>query len=171
MAHAGLFTLGGYICVILMNQTGNLPLSVFSSMVLVGLTGMLIYRICYQPILDQPPFVPLIASIGLFIAMEELFRIFFGAYGLSFVNLPLQESLAILNISLKQIEWLTMGSSVGFVGILAVLSNKTKLGLAWKATVTDPDIAASFGINIIKVTKILIAKSPNASVTQGIPVA
>ena len=151
VAHAGLFTLGGYICVILMNQTGNFPLSVFVSMVFVGFTGMLIYRICYQPILDQPPFVPLIASIGLFIAMEELFRIFFGAYGLSFEELPLQEPMAILNISLKQAEWLTMGSSVVFVAILAFLANKTKLGLAWKATVTDPDITASFGINIINV--------------------
>ena len=112
---------------------------------------MLIYRICYQPILDQPPFVPLIASIGLFIAMEELFRIFFGAYGLSFTELPLQEPLPFLQVSLKQAEWLTMLMSVGFVAILAFLANRTKLGLAWKATVTDPDIASSFGVDIIQV--------------------
>ena len=36
------------------------------------------FRLCYQPILHQPPFVPLIASIGLYIAAEELFRIVFG---------------------------------------------------------------------------------------------
>ena len=139
VAHAGLFTLGGYICVILTNQTGSFLLAVLASMLLVGITGMLIYRICYQPILDQPPFVPLIASIGLFIAMEELFRIFFGAYGLSFTELPLQEHLPFLQVSLKQAEWLTMVMSVGFVAILAFLANRTKLGLAWKATVTDPE--------------------------------
>jgi len=151
VAHAGLFTLGGYICVIVTNQTSSFLLAVLTSMILVGLAGMIIYRICYQPILDQPPFVPLIASIGLFIAMEELFRIFFGAYGLSFTELPLQEPLALMQINLKQAEWITIASSVGFVAMLAFLANRTKLGLAWKATVTDPEMASSFGVNIIQV--------------------
>ena len=35
----------------------------------------------YQPLLKQPPFVALIASIGLYIAAEEIFRIVFGAQG------------------------------------------------------------------------------------------
>ena len=56
-----------------------------------------------------------------------------------------------MQVSLKQAEWLTMLMSVGFVAILAFLANRTKLGLAWKATVTDPDIASSFGVDIIQV--------------------
>ena len=48
-------------------------------------------------------------------------------------------------------EWITIASSVGFVAMLAFLANRTKLGLAWKATVTDPEIASSFGVNIIQV--------------------
>ena len=167
VAHAGLFTLGGYICVILTNQTGSFLLAVLASMLLVGITGMLIYRICYQPILDQPPFVPLIASIGLFIAMEELFRIFFGAYGLSFTELPLQEPLPFLQVSLKQAEWLTMLMSVVFVAILAFLANRTKLGLAWKATVTDPDIASSFGVDIIQVRYLNFFIGSSLSVASG----
>ena len=79
VAHAALFTLGGYIGVIVTNQTGSLTLALFSSMVLVGLLGMLIYRVAYRPLLDKPPLVALIASIGLFIAFEELFRIVFGS--------------------------------------------------------------------------------------------
>ena len=38
-----------------------------------------------------------------------------------------------------------------FLAMLAFLANRTKLGLAWKATVTDPEIASSFGVNIIQV--------------------
>ena len=62
VAHAGLFTLGGYICVIVTNQTSSFLLAVLISMILVGLAGMIIYRICYQPILDQPPFCLLYTS-------------------------------------------------------------------------------------------------------------
>ena len=56
-----------------------------------------------------------------------------------------------MQINLKQAEWITIASSVGFVAMLAFLANRTKLGLAWKATVTDPEMASSFGVNIIQV--------------------
>jgi branched-chain amino acid transport system permease protein len=78
VAHAGLFALGGYLGLLLTNATGSLLLSMPLAAGLVGLLGMVIYRLCYQPILDRPPYVALIASIGLFIAMEELFRLVFG---------------------------------------------------------------------------------------------
>ena len=76
---------------------------------------------------------------------------FFWSLRTFITELPLQEPLPFLQVSLKQAEWLTMLMSVGFVAILAFLANRTKLGLAWKATVTDPDIASSFGVDIIQV--------------------
>ncbi len=63
IAHAGLYTLGGYIAVLVTNGTGSFALGIIVSMLGVGLIGMMIYRLIYQPILDKPPFVALIASI------------------------------------------------------------------------------------------------------------
>ena len=71
IAHAGLYTLGGYFGVMVFNSTESLILSAVVTMLSVGILGVIIYRLCYEAILDQPPYVPLIASIGLFIAMEE----------------------------------------------------------------------------------------------------
>ena len=93
VAHAGLFTLGGYIGVLLTNATGSLFLSMVVAAIVVGILGMAIYRLCYHPLLERPPFVALIASIGLFIAMEEIYRLVFGPYGLSYVDPPLQQML------------------------------------------------------------------------------
>jgi branched-chain amino acid transport system permease protein len=149
VAHAALFTLGGYIGVIVTNQTGSLTLALFSSMVLVGLLGMLIYRVAYRPLLDKPPLVALIASIGLFIAFEELFRIVFGSYGLSFHNPPLRTQVELgggLLLSYSRILIIVM--AVSFLSVLAWLSSRTRTGVAWRATVTDPQMAASFGINV-----------------------
>src|SRR5438067_1694755 len=39
--------------------------------------GFLLQRLLYRPLLGRPPIVPLIASIGVFIAFEELFRLVF----------------------------------------------------------------------------------------------
>jgi branched-chain amino acid transport system permease protein len=152
VAHAALFTLGGYIGVIVTNETGSLSLALVVSMISVGMLGIVIYRFAYKPLLGRSPLVALIASIGLFIAFEELFRIIFGSYGLSFESPPLRTQVDLgggLLISYSRI--LIVGMAVAMLSILAWLSNRTRTGIAWKATVTDPQIASSFGINIERV--------------------
>ena len=151
MAHAGLYTLGGYFGVLVFNSTGSLALGGVVAMLGVGVIGVIIYRLCYEPILNQPPYVPLIASIGLFIAMEELYRILFGSYGVTYTNPPLQKMMPLGGLYLRQGEWVTMLASIVLIGGLAWLSRRTRLGLAWRATVTDPQMAESFGIDPIRV--------------------
>jgi branched-chain amino acid transport system permease protein len=151
VAHAGLFALGGYLGLLLTNATGSLILAIPLAAAAVGVVGMLIYRLCYQPILDRPPYVPLIASIGLFIAMEEIYRLIFGPYGLTYVNPPLQTQIHLLGIPLRTAEVAMVVVSVVLLGLLSYLSQKTRIGVAWRATVDDPEIAASYGIDTIKV--------------------
>jgi len=149
VAHAALFTLGGYIGVIVTNQTGSFPLALALAMVLVGTLGIAVYRFAYKPLLSQPPLVALIASIGLFIASEEIYRLVFGAYSLSFTDPPLQTQVEILpGISLSHARLMVVAIAVVFLSVLGWLSASTRTGIAWRATVTDPDMARSFGINI-----------------------
>jgi len=151
IAHAGLFTLGGYLGLLLTNATGSLILAIPLASAAVGVVGMLMYRFCYQPILDRPPYVPLIASIGIFIAMEEIFRLIFGPYGLTYVNPPLQTQIHLFGIPLRTAEVAMVVVSVVLLGVLAYLSQNTRTGVAWRATVDDPEIATSYGIDTIKV--------------------
>lgn len=148
VAHAALFTLGGYMGVLLTNQTGSLGLAMVAAMLVAGIAGVLMYRFCYEPILHQPPFVPLIASIGLFIASEEIYRLVFGAYGLSYANPPLQGQVMLGALRFKQAELLVMVGGALAIGVLALLQSRTRLGIACQATVTDPQMAESFGIDL-----------------------
>ncbi|MEH6526934.1 MAG: branched-chain amino acid ABC transporter permease [Sneathiella sp.] len=171
VAHAGLFTLGGYFGVLITNQLGSFTLALVVSMVSVGLIGMVIYRLCYQPILDKPPFVALIASIGLFIAMEEIFRIVFGPFGLSFDNPPLQENVAVFAMNFKAAEILMFFGAVILLGGLAIIAGKSRFGTAWKATVTDPEMAESFGIDTIKVRYVNFFIGSALAAAAGVMVA
>ncbi len=150
VAHAAMFTLGGYIGVIVTNQTGSLVLGMCLAAIVVGFVGMAVYRLAYEPLLDKPPFIALIASIALFIAAEEIFRIVFGAYGLSYVSPPLQGTFTVPGTTMvfKQAEMLVIVLAVTLLLILANFSQRTRTGVAWRATVTDPAIAESFGVNI-----------------------
>ena len=151
VAHAGLFALGGYLGLLLTNATGSLILAAPLAAAIVGAVGMLIYRLCYQPILDRPPYVALIASIGLFIALEEIYRLLFGPYGLTYVNPPLQSQISFLGMQLRAAAIVMVSVSVTLLAILFYLLQKTRVGVTWRATVDDPQIAAAFGIDAIKV--------------------
>jgi len=151
VAHAGLFTLGAYLGVLLMNQTNSLILSFTISMFLVGLLGVAIYIFCYKPMLDKPPYVALIASIGLFISMEEIYRMVFGAMGISYKNPPFQDAINLSTLHFKSAEIVTMFVALVLISALSVFTTKTRIGISWRATVTQPQIAESFGINVEKV--------------------
>ena len=152
VAHAALFTLGGYVGVIVTNETGSLALAMALAMLSVGALGIGVYRFCYRPLLGSPPLVALIASIGLFIAAEEIYRLAFGPYGLSFTAPPLQTQVEVLpGVFLSHARLMVMGLAVVIIGLLAWLSGSTRTGVAWRATVSDPEIASSFGIDIEKV--------------------
>ena len=149
VAHASLFTLGAYMGVLTYNATGSMLLTLLAAMVVSGLSGVAMFRLAYQPILKQPPHVALIASIGLFIAAEECFRIIFGASGLSFANPPLQGQVQLFGgLQFKQAELAVMGGTALIIGILAWLQTRTRIGVACQATVSDPQMAESFGIRL-----------------------
>jgi branched-chain amino acid transport system permease protein len=151
VAHAGLFTLGGYLGIIVTNATGSLLLGLIVAMGVVGVIGVAIYRFAYHPILKHPPFVALIASIGLYIAMEEIFRIIFGPYGATYDVQPLQGHVAVLGMRIKIAELVTFVGAIVTLAVLGYLSNSTRTGIAWRATVTAPKMAEAFGIDILKV--------------------
>jgi len=147
VAHAALFTLGAYVGVLVTNSTGSLALAFVAAMLCAGAVGVVMYRLCYAPLLGQPPFVALIASIGLYIAAEEVFRIVFGAAGLSYHSAPLQAHVNVLgSLNFKVAELWVMGSTVLIIALLGWLQTRTRLGLACRATVSDPQMAESFGI-------------------------
>lgn len=151
VAHAGLFTLGAYITVLITNATGSLPLAVAMSAVTVGVAGMLVYRLLYEPLLDRPPYVALIASIGLFICMEEGYRIVFGPYGNSFDTMQLTERINIGPIGMAAADAAMLVGAVVLLTGLGLLMKRTRFGVAWRATVTDPAMARAFGIDTVKV--------------------
>ena len=149
VAHAALFTLGGYIGVLVTNGSGSFFLALMTAMLVVGVVGMSSYTIIYKPLLSRTPLIALIASIGIFIASEELFRIFFGAYGLSYAKPPLQSQIEILpGISLSQARILVVILAVGLLSGIGWLAIHTRIGIAARATVVDPQMASSSGVNV-----------------------
>jgi len=152
VAQASVFTLGAYVGLLTANHLQSLPLAFLAAGLAAGLLGPLIYQLVYRPLLHRPPFVALVASIGLLVAMEDGFRLIFGPYGLSFANNPwFTTSLSIGALSINLVQAWTVAAAVVLLAGFAVFAVRTRTGVAWRATVTDPAMAESFGVSVQRV--------------------
>jgi len=143
---AGL-TLGAYTGLKVFDATHSLLAALVVAMLAAAAFGYLLQRFLYRPILGRGPLIPLIASIGVFIAMEEVFRLVFGPYPLDFpatVPLPTVHVGGAV-VTGVQLLILIVGVAV-LVGTWYSL-RRTRLGLLWRATSQDTETASAMGVN------------------------
>lgn len=152
VAHAAVFALGAYVTVLVANATSSILLGFLAAIIVTPLFGMAIYRLLYEPLLKYRPDVPMIASVGLLVLMQDAFRIVFGEQGITFHRNTLAfttYNISGVTVSAVQIA-IVIAAAVVFTG-LHLFTTRTRIGIGWRATVSKPQIAASFGIDPIKV--------------------
>jgi branched-chain amino acid transport system permease protein len=152
VAHAAVFALGAYLTVLAANYTGSVALGFLLAIAVTPLFGMAIYRILYEPLLKYHRDVPMIASLGLLVLMQDAFRILFGEQGVTFRSSALSFTtykILGLTVSAPQLA-IVAAAVVTFLG-LHLFTTRTRIGVGWRATVSRPEIAASFGVDPIKV--------------------
>jgi branched-chain amino acid transport system permease protein len=151
VAHAAVFALGAYVVVLVANATGSLAVGFLAAIVVTPLFGMAIYRLLYEPLLKYRPDVPMIASVGLLVLMQDAFRIVFGEQGVTFRSAFAFTTYNFAGITVSAVQIaIVVTAAVVFAG-LHLFTTRTRIGIGWRATVSRPLIAASFGIDPIQV--------------------
>jgi branched-chain amino acid transport system permease protein len=137
----------------LFDSTHSLLLGIAAAVVAAAFFGWLLQQFLYRPLLGRGPLITLIASIGVFIAMEEAFRLAFGPYPLDFpATVPLP-TVHVGGAIVTGTELLiVIVGVVVLVGTWYVLRH-TSLGLVWRSTSQDGPTAEAMGVN----TRLVIA--------------
>jgi branched-chain amino acid transport system permease protein len=154
IANAGAYVVGAYIGWYIYGITGSLIVAFTLSMLATGMIGVLVQKFIYTPIISKPniiSIVPLITSVGLFIFTGDFIRLLVGPEIKNFsVILPF-EMIRIGNVIINP-EWIfIILMTLILLSTLWFVLNRTKLGLAWKATAGDAEIAKAMGVNNHKV--------------------
>ena len=168
IAHAAVYTLGAYVTVIVANATGSLLAGFLAALVVAPVAGMAIYRVLYEPLLKYRPDVPMIASLGLLVLATDAFRLAFGEQGVTLRNNTLAAlTYDFAGLTLNAVQLTIIGVAiVVFIG-LHVFTTQTRMGIGWRATVSNPRIAASFGIDPIKVRYLTFAIGSGLAAVAG----
>lgn len=150
IANASAYAVGAYLGWYIYSITNNLLLAFLLSMLLTGLIGVAVEKYIYHPIISKPniiPIVPLITSVGLFTLTGDLLRLIAGPNMIEF-GVELNTGVIKIGNLLINPEWIfIIVLTVVLFGILWFVLNKTRLGLAWRATAEDSEIAKAMGVN------------------------
>jgi branched-chain amino acid transport system permease protein len=148
VAHAGIYTLGAYVGLLAFRFIGDFWLSLLVGMAGAAAAGYLVERLLYTPLLHLPRIAPLIASIGLFTAMEEGFRIVAGPHTLTYNASIGLGSISFGSFQLTETQILILLVTFGILIFLWAFLTKTRMGLAMRACAMDAETASSFGANV-----------------------
>ncbi len=170
VAHAGVFAAGAYAALVAAPRTGAWG-GVVAAVGVCAVAGLLAERFVYRPLLDQPPLVPLIASIGLFILVEDLLRLVFGPYIQAFPIRPPLQGLELAGVRLTGNDALILTTTVLLLGGLHLLLHRTTLGLAWRAVASDLEVARMMGIDTNRVVALNLAVGSALAGIAGVLVA
>jgi len=157
LAHGVVYTGGAYLAYtffILLKI--NLILSFFISVIFSSLLGVVIDRVVYYPLRKQNAsnLIFLLASFGVFIFIQNLIQLIYGAQILSTRTGPVKEGHHFLGAVITDIQILIFAVSVILMILLWVFIKKTKLGKAVRAVSDDSMAANVVGINPEKIIMI-----------------
>lgn len=148
IAHAAVFTLGAYGGLWAFHATGSFWLALLAAMAVAVAAGLVMERWVYWPLLAKPPIATLIASIGVFIAMEEVFRIVGGPEPHAF-SVPLRlPDLRFAGVLVTAPQVLVIALTGALLVLLWLFLTRTSLGLALRAVSQDREMAAACAMNV-----------------------
>lgn len=152
LSQGAVFMVGAYAALTAITKLGApLWLAIVAAFAFSGLVGLLIDRLVLKPLRrrEAPHLIPMIATIGLAIAINSLVQGLFGAENQRFPSevLP-QDSLQIAGVSVTVLELGIILVSFLLMTVLMVTLRRTQLGRALRAIAESPKAARLLGINV-----------------------
>ncbi|WP_122580331.1 branched-chain amino acid ABC transporter permease [Pseudomonas viridiflava] len=140
-------------------------LATLASMVVLAL---LIERVVLRPLVNRPPIILFMATLGLSYMIEGLAQALWGAqvHGLD-LGIP-DEPLEIRGMLLSQFDLFAAGTAAVLVIALSILFNRTRIGLSLRAVADDALAAQAVGIRLPRVWAVVWAVAGFVGLVAGL---
>jgi len=134
-----------------------LVIATFAGMIVAGIVGVLIDRIVYYPLRKRgaSDLILLLASFGVFVLIQNLIQLIYGAQILTIRTWPVKEGHHILGAVITNVQIAILITSIVVMVVLWLFVQKTKFGKAIRAVSDDPVGASVVGINPEKIIMIV----------------
>ena len=170
-AHGEIYMFGAFAGMILVTiYQVPFPLAFFLAMALASLLGITVEFFAYRPLRRSSRLAALISAIGASIFLQNLALLIMGARPYSFPSPFAAKVYKTSFFTISRVELIILIISFFLMLALTFLIQKTKVGIAMRATAQDKDTASLMGININKVISITFAVGSALGAAAGVMV-
>lgn len=166
-AHGSVAMFGGYVTFYFIQRFG---IPFFLAMVLaipVGMAlGVLIERLCYRPVRNDPHINAFIIALGLTLIIDKANLLMFGADQIV-VPTPYRTVYDFGGVAVVELRLYVLLTAVLLVCLMSLLMNRTKMGKAVRAVAQNPQAAVLMGIDPLRVSSVVFAISSGLGVAAG----
>jgi branched-chain amino acid transport system permease protein len=153
-AHGALYMVGGYVTLMFMESFGfHYWIAIFFSIIVIGLLGVVMERLVFNPLRHSPPIHDKIAAIGMLLFLEALVQLVWGAEYRRMIS-PYDKVVEVLGLTVTIQRLLIVFTAVFVMVLLYLFLKKTMTGAAIIAMSQNREGAFLVGINANKVAMI-----------------
>lgn len=143
-------TLGAFLCLALVQAGLGLPLAGLAAAVGVGLIGVIIARLFYDPLMSRGLLPLLVTSVGVAFVAQNMLRMIAGSNPTRF-PLPLMRPIELGGLFVPREQLLILGVALAAMLAVHLLLRFTMLGKKMRAVADDPALARVAGISARRV--------------------
>ncbi len=175
-AHGDLYMIGAFIGFLVLSVLspliGDNWLGIFCSMVLsmiaVGLLGVLIQRIAYQPMLTAPRLSILITALAVSMILSNGVMAFTDGEYLAFSTDLGYEGVELGNVFITYTQMVLVGAAALLMTALYLFVHRTMYGKAMRAIAIDQDACRLMGIHVNRIIALTFFIGTSLAVGAGI---
>lgn len=168
-AHGQLLMIGAFLTWVISVSAGmNAYVAILVSMAVVAVLGIVVERLTFRRVLGTDKLNEIFVSLGLIYIFENIAMLFWGTDPLQ-INSPFSgSSLTVMaGVSITYDRIIAIAVVISALVAFGLLMNKTKIGLAMRATSQHNNAATLMGINVEKIYMITFAIGAGLAALAG----
>lgn len=146
LAHGEFLLIGAYTAFQVQETTGNVLLGILLAPVVAAIVGILMERGILRSLYDRP-LDSLLATFGVAVIIRQVVQLIYTANPRS-VQDAIGGSIAIAGFNVPWWRLVVVIATIGLVALVSAILARTDFGLHARATVRNPALAETMGINV-----------------------
>lgn len=155
LTHGEFLLIGAYTAFQVQEATGNVVLGILLAPVVAGTIGILIERGILRSLYERP-LDSLLATFGIAVIIRQVVQLIYSANPRT-VDDPIGGSFEILGLNVPWWRLVVVVATVALVALVSAILARTSFGLHARATVRNPTLAGTMGVNVGLVRAALFA--------------
>jgi branched-chain amino acid transport system permease protein len=149
-SHGAVYSFAAHVALFFVGiRLGPIP-AIIIAVVITGIFGVVIDKATLEPLRKKksPPIAALVTTIGIANIIQHLLVVFFGSHRKPFPDFFNMGMVSIGEIQISSRQFIMFGVTFFILILLFLIVQKTKIGLAMRATSQNTKAASLMGINV-----------------------